>query len=97
MDAITEGPPRPKPDVVADVRAGAMVDTVPGASIVDRDKCIGCGVCVIACPDDAIVMEPVSEEEWFHVPNSLAEWEERRLEYLAGQKQPRPGHARGAS
>ena len=56
---------------------------MPGASIVDRDKCIGCGVCVIGCLDDAIVMEPVSEEEWFHVPSSMAEWEEMRLQYLA--------------
>ena len=53
---------------------------------VDRDKCIGCGVCVLSCRDDAIVMEPVSEEEWFHVPSSMAEWEERRLEYLAASK-----------
>ena len=60
----------------------------PGKSVVDRDKCIGCGVCVIGCPTDAIVMEPVSEEEWFHVPSSMAEWEEMRLEYLASEKQP---------
>jgi hypothetical protein len=26
----------------------------------------------------------VSEEEWFHVPSSFQEWEERRLEFLAG-------------
>lgn len=30
--------------------------------------------------------EPVSEEEWFHVPSSMTEWEEQRLEYLATQK-----------
>ena len=30
-------------------------------------------------------MEPVSEEEWFHVPSSMAEWEEMRLKYLAAQ------------
>jgi hypothetical protein len=29
---------------------------------------------------------PVSAEEWFHVPNSMAEWEERRLQYLAAEK-----------
>ena len=52
----------------------------------NEPKCIGCGVCVIGCPTDAIVMEPVSEEEWFHVPYSMAEWEERRLKYLAAQK-----------
>jgi ferredoxin len=58
----------------------------PGKSVVDRDKCIGCGVCVIGCPEDAIVMEPVSEAEWFHVPSSMAEWEEMRLANLAAQK-----------
>jgi ferredoxin len=51
--------------------------------VVDGDKCIGCGVCVIACQEDAIVMEPVSEEQWFRVPSSMAEWEEMRLRNLA--------------
>ncbi|MFC2029986.1 ATP-binding protein [Chloroflexota bacterium] len=50
---------------------------------VDRAKCIGCGVCVIGCASDAIEMDPVSAEEWFHVPSSMEEWEEMRLEYLA--------------
>ena len=55
-------------------------------SKVDRAKCIGCGVCVIGCPTDAIELVPVSAEEWFHIPSSMAEWEERRLEFLAAQK-----------
>ncbi len=33
------------------------------------------------------MMEPVSEEEWFHAPSSMAEWEEMRLQNLATQKQ----------
>jgi Pyruvate/2-oxoacid:ferredoxin oxidoreductase delta subunit len=53
---------------------------------VDRTKCIGCGVCVIGCASDAIVMEPVSAEEWFHVPSSMAEWEEMRLRNMAAEK-----------
>ncbi len=28
-------------------------------------------------------MVPVSAEEWFHVPSSMAEWEEMRLQNLA--------------
>jgi hypothetical protein len=31
-------------------------------------------------------MEPVSEEEWFHVPSSMAEWEEMRLANMAAEK-----------
>ena len=31
-------------------------------------------------------MEPVSEEEWFHAPASMGEWEERRLENIAAEK-----------
>jgi len=41
---------------------------------------------VMGCKFDALRLEPVSEAEWFHVPSSFAEWEERRLEYLAAQK-----------
>ena len=82
VDAISEGPKR-MPSAIPSVSAGATPGLLPGASVVDRDRCIGCGVCVIGCMEDAIVMEPVSEEEWFHVPSSMAEWEEMRLQYLA--------------
>jgi H+/Na+-translocating ferredoxin:NAD+ oxidoreductase subunit B len=57
-----------------------------GKSKVERTKCIGCGACVIGCVSEAIELVPVSAEEWFHVPNSMAEWEERRLQYLAAEK-----------
>jgi Na+-translocating ferredoxin:NAD+ oxidoreductase subunit B len=83
VDAISEDPHHPKPHIVKIHRAGVEPERVPRASVVDPDKCIGCGVCVIGCPEDSIVMEPVSEEEWFHVPSSMTEWEEMRLEYLA--------------
>ena len=86
VDAISEDPAHPRPDSVLVHRAGWTPGTVPGASVVHRDKCIGCAACVTGCPDDAIVMEPVSEEEWFHVPASMAEWEERRLENIAAEK-----------
>ncbi len=59
------------------------VDTQP---IYHRDRCVGCGACVMGCPTGALSMEPVSEEEWFEVPSSFQDWEERRLEYLAAQE-----------
>ena len=55
-------------------------------SKVDRTKCIGCGVCVIECASEAIEMVPVSAEEWFHVPSSMAEWEDMRLQNLAANE-----------
>ena len=58
-------------------------DDEVGKSKVERAKCIGCGVCVIGCETSAIEMLPVSAEEWFHVPGSMAEWEEMRLRSLA--------------
>jgi len=51
-----------------------------------REKCVGCGACVMGCKFDALHLEPVTQEEWFHVASSFTEWEERRLEYLAAQK-----------
>jgi Pyruvate/2-oxoacid:ferredoxin oxidoreductase delta subunit len=64
----------------------AIADDEDGKSNVERAKCIGCGVCVIGCVSVAIEMLPVSEEEWFHVPSSMAEWEEMRLRNVATEK-----------
>jgi len=30
------------------------------AAVVDRDKCVGCGVCEDACPQEAISVEDVA-------------------------------------
>jgi hypothetical protein len=42
----------------------------------------------MGCPSGALHLEPVSEEEWFHIPSSFQDWEERRLEFLAAQESP---------
>ncbi len=55
-------------------------------SVYYPEKCVGCGACVMGCDDDALHLEPVSEEEWFQVASSFTEWEEKRLAYLAAQK-----------
>jgi Pyruvate/2-oxoacid:ferredoxin oxidoreductase delta subunit len=99
LAGLSEGPQRSNYRAVVDPEAciacGVCIERCPvdaiaedenGKSKVDRAKCIGCGVCVIGCPTDAIEMVPVSAEEWFHTPSSMAEWEERRLEYLAATK-----------
>jgi len=50
-----------------------------------REKCVGCGSCGMGCPNGALHLEPVSEEEWYHVPTNFIEWEERRLKFLSSQ------------
>ena len=56
-----------------------------GQPELDRDKCIGCGLCVVTCPSGALELVPVSKEEWFDVPTSFEDWEERRLLNLSGK------------
>jgi hypothetical protein len=41
----------------------------------------------MGCNFDALELEPVSEEEWFHVAPSFTEWEKQRLANLAAQKE----------
>ena len=61
-------------------------DRSDGKPVYDRAKCVGCGSCGQGCPSGALHLEPVSEEEWFHVPSSFVEWEEARLQNLAAEK-----------
>jgi NAD-dependent dihydropyrimidine dehydrogenase PreA subunit len=56
-------------------------------AVYNRDNCVGCGACVMGCNFDALELEPVSEEEWFHVAPSFTEWEKQRLANLAAQKE----------
>jgi len=55
-------------------------------SVYYRDLCVGCGSCGIGCPNGALHLEPVSEEEWFHVPSSFFGWEEARIKSMGMEK-----------
>jgi heterodisulfide reductase subunit A-like polyferredoxin len=46
---------------------------------VDYDRCVGCGVCAIVCPRDALGLVRRPEEEVKSVPQTRAEWKLQRL------------------
>jgi len=73
-------------DCVERCQVHAITQDVKGITILNRERCIGCGLCVIRCPSNAIELVPVSPEEWFDVPASFEEWEERRLKTLGMTK-----------
>jgi electron transport complex protein RnfB len=60
----------------------AITEGENGIPEISREKCIGCGLCVVSCPGDSIELEPVPKDEWFDVPTSFEDWEERRLQNL---------------
>lgn len=60
----------------------AITQEADGTAVIHQQRCIGCGLCVTTCATEAIELEPVSQEEWFDVPASFEEWEERRLQSL---------------
>ena len=73
-------------DCIERCQVRAITQDEKGIAIIKRERCIGCGLCVIKCPGEAIELEPVSKEEWFDVPSSFEEWEERRLQSLETMK-----------
>lgn len=56
-----------------------------------REKCVGCGACAMGCPNGALHLEPVSEDEWGHVASSFTEWEEQRLMNINSKSMTRGG------
>lgn len=69
-------------DCIERCQVHAIGEDADGIAVLDRDRCVGCGLCVVSCSGDAIELVPVSAEEWFHIPSSFEEWEERRLRSL---------------
>lgn len=67
-------------------QVNAINENEEGMPVLDLGRCIGCGVCVIGCSSEAIEMVAVSAEEWFDIPSSFEEWEERRLQNLKANK-----------
>ncbi|MGI9583960.1 MAG: ATP-binding protein, partial [Acidimicrobiia bacterium] len=51
-------------------------------TVYDPELCIGCGSCGMGCESNALHLEPIPDEERFHVASSFTEWEEQRLELM---------------
>ncbi len=45
---------------------------------VNSARCVGCGVCVPACPSEALVLVRRPEEEILPIPETLADWGNKR-------------------
>ena len=50
-----------------------------GVSVVAREKCIGCGLCVTGCPDSVPQLLRRPEAEMIDPPADFATWERERL------------------
>ena len=54
--------------------ANLMPSAVDDVAVVNRTRCVGCGVCVNACPDHALVLVRRPEDEIKPVPVSIIDW-----------------------
>jgi electron transport complex protein RnfB len=50
-----------------------------GVSVVERAKCIGCGLCVTGCSSEAATLIRKPDAEMIHPPKDFAAWEHERL------------------
>jgi ferredoxin len=50
-----------------------------GVAVVDRQRCIGCGLCVTGCPNDVARLQRRPDAEAVVPPLDFAAWERERL------------------
>ena len=48
-------------------------------AVVDAERCIGCGVCVTGCAEEAVTLERLPEARITPPPADLEAWGEERL------------------
>ena len=49
-------------------------------AVVNRTRCVGCGVCVNSCPDQALILVRRPENEIKPVPVSITDWGDQRAQ-----------------
>jgi NAD-dependent dihydropyrimidine dehydrogenase PreA subunit len=62
----------------------AIEETESGDYLVLSDRCIGCGVCVISCPTEAMRMVPRPESEHIRPSRNIVDWSVRRTANRSG-------------
>ena len=65
-----------------DRRASKMVAAIverEGIAVVQPERCIGCGLCVTGCPEQAVALSRKPEAQTIHPPADFAAWEKARL------------------
>jgi Pyruvate/2-oxoacid:ferredoxin oxidoreductase delta subunit len=72
--------------VCADERCpvAAIVESDGGYAVLS-ERCIGCGVCAVDCPTDAIQLVPRPEEERQAPPKTVVNWSLERLDHRHGR------------
>ena len=72
--------------VCADERCPVeAIEEVDGEGyLVIDERCIGCGVCVVTCPTEAMHLEPRPEEERTTPPKNIVDWSVRRTADRSG-------------
>jgi Fe-S-cluster-containing hydrogenase component 2 len=53
-----------------------------GVAVVNREECIGCGLCATGCSNDAARIQR-KPEEIMHPPEDFATWEKERIIFCA--------------
>jgi len=57
----------------------AIAESDDGVRVVRRESCIGCGLCVTGCPDEAIRLRRKPDDEIVAPPATRGAWERTRL------------------
>jgi electron transport complex protein RnfB len=60
-------------------QVAAIAERDDGVRVVERKRCIGCGLCVTGCPDEAARLVRKPEHEIVPPPATFGTWERRRL------------------
>jgi electron transport complex protein RnfB len=60
-------------------QVGAIAEAADGVRVVQRERCIGCGLCVTSCPSESARLRRKPEDEIVPPPATFGAWERRRL------------------
>jgi ferredoxin len=63
----------------------AAISADSSGYVVDPGRCIGCGVCALACSYDAIQLVPRPEPERLSPPDTLIDWSLQRIDHRHGR------------